>query len=1000
MKKRNIILTALTSIFAFSASIFAAFGGVKPVTPNVQAADDQTTYWEQYFDVQSEGDVTFTSNYQKPSYYAGNINSALGGISSGLGVTFFEDTTLTYKTPILVDALSKSINLIEFLPAPLVQCQKTGDSSSADDAEFSTSIIRLTSVEDENEYIEIKHFRSNYNPALSWALVSTNTMAPAGFKKGVIDATEDKGTPITGSYTGRIYGNGNNAQPFAFQYDSNSNIVYTRLPLYNDTAYGVENGTIRELSNPGHLLGSDALFTGFKSKYVKLSIKFTNIFDETNPSHVILTQVLNQPLTSATFVDGGKPSLIFPANLESTELPVGEVNSKYPYWNIEAFDAIEGNLTNDISYKVEYLGEKDDQSPAVVNVEYVDGGFIPKAKGFYQVTASVKDSSNNNADVIVKKMQVLPVVETINLVFEDNAIIPTEASVGARIVIPDAIITGGSGELNVNFSVTYNNRSVNIPVIANAFNVEYAGVYNVTYVVTDYLGTERVFDYPITTKLSDKPIFEDIVIPKAYKKYSTIDLNLPKAYDFASFPGQKMEVPVQIQVREVILDGGVEVDAGSDWVTLTADELTGKYSYYPENDNVVKLKVRYVASALLNQEAVNVSEPKVIALLDPASLDGYWFNNDGKISSSYEAEAGLNFKENYFTVLGNGATLDYIVPVQAEGFSLGMIFDPGQAFFKKITVSLTDSENINQVVTFTITKRSETEVYLSTPYATYASTLGKMYNADKSSTVLIKFKLGYQLVDSFGSLIANITKYDNGDAYTKFDSGKALVKVVFDEIDTTDGKVNKVRFGQFYSQYAYLEGDLDSNGPIIATSSHINTYYSYMQELVLPTANAYDLYCPYSEVYLRVTNPDGDVIVNNVLANVEHKIILDKNGRYSIEYYSADDYDNRTFISYNVFTLDVIKPVIEIDGQIKSTVKVGEALQLPNYFVSDNVTDPKDMLKYVYLETPSFGYKTIAIGDNFGTYKFQQAGTYKLVYFAMDKSSNYSYKTFTITVIN
>ena len=158
--------------------------------------------------------------------------------------------------------------------------------------------------------------------------------------------------------------------------------------------------------------------------------------------------------------------------------------------------------------------------------------------------------------------------------------------------------------------------------------------------------------------------------------------------------------------------------------------------------------------------------------------------------------------------------------------------------------------------------------------------------------------------------------------------------------------------------------------------------------------------CPFSEVYLRVTDPNGDVIVNNVLANVEQKIVLNKNGRYGIEYYAADDYDNRTFISYNVFTLDVIKPVIEINGQIKTHVKVGEALELPGYFVSDNVSQPSEILKYIYLETPSFGYKTIAIGDNYGTYKFQQAGTYELVYFAMDKASNYAYKTFTITVTN
>ena len=160
------------------------------------------------------------------------------------------------------------------------------------------------------------------------------------------------------------------------------------------------------------------------------------------------------------------------------------------------------------------------------------------------------------------------------------------------------------------------------------------------------------------------------------------------------------------------------------------------------------------------------------------------------------------------------------------------------------------------------------------------------------------------------------------------------------------------------------------------------------------------MYSPCCDTYLVVKDPDGKIIIDNAPADREHKLLLNKNGRYSVEYNSVDEYDNYREISYNLFTLDVVDPIIEINGQIKTKVKVGEILVLPDYYVTDNYNAPEDILKYVYLETPTFGYKTIAIGDVEGTYKFQVAGEYTLVYFAMDKSSNYAYKTFTITVTN
>ncbi len=987
MKNKNIILTALTAVFAFSASMFAAFGGIKAVQPSVKAEENDNVYWEQYFDVESEGTVTFTSNTAAPAYQ-GSINTSLGNVATGLGINFTKDVTLTYKTPILLEALTKDTSIIEFYPAPVTPTTKSGETTTdSSDCEFSKTIITLENIEDPSQYVKIYHFRSSYNPGLGWYLVETNTMAAGGVKKGVLDKTQDKGTPCNSTYTGA------NKNATSVMYDYSTQTIMTNLPLYNEESYGAAKGTIRQLSNPNHLSGSDSVFLGFNGDYVRLSVTFTEISKLDQPANVILTNVLDQPLQGETFIDNGKPYLSFPT--EIAEIPVGEKDTKYPFWDVLGFDAIEGNITSKMAYDIKYLGLDGNSAESNTNYEVVDGGFIPKATGFYKVSVNLEDGSNNKADSIVKTVRVLPVVESIN--FDLNGTIPTTASVGQKITIPNYAVSGGSGDLDIDFSVTYNNRSEEVEVVNNVFAIEFASVYNVTYVITDYLGDQRVFDYAISASLSDAPIVQPVVIPSYMKKNNYINLNMPIAYDYASFPGQKIEVPVTMEVAEVTIVDTVE-KTGT-YKAVTANDK-GEYQYKP-SANAVAIKVRYKANAKISNAEV-VTEPNVINIIAPENnkLEQYWVNSDGKITSAYElVPDGIGSVENYFYVNEDGATLDYLIPVQGESFSLAMSFEENSAFFNKIKIVLQDSVNLSESVTFTITKRDENSVFLSSYGNNYANTSGQINNVTGISTVFFKFKVGRQIVDSVGSTIFNLTNYDDGSDYAKFTSGKIYVKVVFEDVDIPDGAVNKVRFGQFYSQNAYSEDAMDIGKPVIAPATHIATYYNYLEKITIPSAKAYDLYSPNVDTFVTVKDPNGNVILNNVKADNDHELVLDKSGRYVIEYSATDERNLKRYITYNVNTLDVVKPVIEINGQIKTTVKVGQVLELPDYYVTDNMSQGDKILRYVYLETPTFGYKTIAIGNHVGTYKFQQAGTYKLVYFAMDEASNYVYKTFTITVI-
>ena len=85
-------------------------------------------------------------------------------------------------------------------------------------------------------------------------------------------------------------------------------------------------------------------------------------------------------------------------------------------------------------------------------------------------------------------------------------------------------------------------------------------------------------------------------------------------------------------------------------------------------------------------------------------------------------------------------------------------------------------------------------------------------------------------------------------------------------------------------------------------------------------------------------------------------------------------------------------------GQVKTQYKVGDKLVLPEYKVTDNNTKEEDMTVYVYLTTPSFGFKTVGVkGISFG-YTFVVAGDYRLTFYVRDGSGNYVIKNYDFTV--
>ena len=988
MKRRSILLSVFGGMLALSMSAFAITGIPKKAAT---AETNAQNYWKTIFDVESTGEVTFTSQADAPAYTPNGVQTRpFGGVAStnvkenvGLGVTVTAATTLTYKKLVYIDNLTMNDSLIEFFIAPA----SMGGSETA--YEIGAATLRLEDYENSNKFIEMKLFASSYDKGLSWAIARTDTISWGGWhSKNSMIMDASRGTPVSASFTGSSQNSGTIFRTMAFMWDAEENAVLVNPSLYPETALPYTSyGTVRDLDNAAHMTGSDTLFKGFDSKYVRLSVTFDDVIKDSG--NVILLSLLGQSLNGEQILDKTAPKLTLTNALDADNLPKGEKGTYYPFGEIEAFDVVEGILNDEIAYTV-----VDPDGTTVVNGEKYIKGFTPVKEGVYTITANVADSANNVSAPLTLNVEVLPIVE--ELVFALNGTIKPNASIGETITLPKYAVTGGSGTVDVERRVFYANKTKEVEVINDEFMVEVAGRYCVSYRVKDYLGTDKEYTYYILATVSKEPIIENAFLPKAVKANNKLYINVPAAYDYASVPGSKTEVPVTTLVSE----DGTFTDGKA--VTEANGEI-----YYTPSDSASKVYIKYVATNKLGGYETE-SEVYEVEIVKLTSYSDLFYKYGGNTDIDFrKPNIYVDDKEAYFNPTEQGASLQFINAIGASSFSLRLNIDKDKTNFKSIAVRLTDSKNVNEAVTIRIQAYSNDKSLVTTNFTT-GKTGSSIYHSSTDSEIYLKLKLGRYIYDGNQLLLAELLKYDNGSEYLGFTSGSCYVDVIFEEFDYNPETETyaEVRFTDFVGQPKVTEKNPaldDSIAPIITLSEHIHTFNSFNSEVIIPSATATDMVSPECKVYVSVKDPDGTYIIGSaqsgVEANKDYRIKLTKYGTYVVMYRSKDERGAKEArLTFNVKSVDLIDPVLEIKGQVKTQYKVGDKLVLPEYKVTDNNTKEEDMTVYVYLTTPSFGFKTVGVkGVSFG-YTFVVAGDYRLTFYVRDGSGNYVIKNYDFTV--
>ena len=191
------------------------------------------------------------------------------------------------------------------------------------------------------------------------------------------------------------------------------------------------------------------------------------------------------------------------------------------------------------------------------------------------------------------------------------------------------------------------------------------------------------------------------------------------------------------------------------------------------------------------------------------------------------------------------------------------------------------------------------------------------------------------------------THYDNGEPFEGFSSEKVFMTVTFENARVGASYLIQEVTG---SSISYREQD--TSDPNFAVLGDYGGSYSINSTYTMSPAIAGDTFAAKTSLTVNVKAPDGEIVVDksgvkleNVDASKSYSFVLSQYGQYTVEY-TAKEVDwfggEKKFVNY-VIVMDEIAPSIRLTSDYTKTVKVGEAIILPNFEVSDNLNTAEEL---------------------------------------------------------
>lgn len=909
--------------------------------------------------------ATFTTNTDTPFYVENQRN--------GILVESKVKGAVVYDNLVDVTNLTKEYPLFEIQITP----QKMGES------EMNQLIVRLEDSENPNEYMNISLWRYswgyNVDDKVTGITVKTNTIDE--YKGLYYDEQNGQvSAAISPSKAGVKYGTFVFA-PFAGAKGGSSSSAkvyydYANCDLYTDNCYldqsklaeknlCDEDGKVLVLDMDNHThmgIEKNSLFKGFSSGKVRISFIVNDILSGFDTARYMILSIDNQNFNGTLLDDVTPPTLTVDTLGYGDELPTAQVGKFYKFFESCAVDKMYGELS--VKNVVKKDGEK---------IYSSQNGFIPEAEGEYTVQYVAADGNRNETVVEYKILAkyvvdeiVGTVVKTKNCLDITNADLKNKngnfgISLYYSVQLPKMVGSGGSGDVLVDVFVTYNGHRQKIE--NDNFTPNKKGLYTLSYVLTDYLGNQKVYDYTLECTYSDTPLLHQPILPE----YMSLDrpYRLPKLEsEYYTLWQQKVKtydcITVYKQDRETVICQF----AGNEEAIYTPVSAHGETVF-----------IEYSSAKDGNSNATKYGAE--VKLLPSEKLSDRFVCDDGVILDEQKLAVGFKYSDD-------GQWAEYVNPLSiVDGTSVKFIVDTDNNDFDEAIIRFTDYCDVNNYIDIHFAKNPDENAQTSFIYVdgsgrkeingSFYGKGGEDFSVSVKQDGSVYNSAGQALFTpfGFGGFVSDYVLLSCSASGIKGDSEIVLKQIRNQILSVADEDDD--------------EDDEDCINPLFSLKGEMQTSGTLGSVIEICPALASDVYDVKTSIQVSVefNNQtiyeyfDGFGVFNGA------EILAKDYGSYTVMYDVKDFSGNRVNRKFVVEIKDDIAPTLNVESKVRQRYKVGDKISLPKIKALDNV-DSNVSVYYIVID-PMNEFDLLKINQ---TYKFEKAGRYILKFYCQDKTYN------------
>ena len=700
----------------------------------------------------------------------------------------------------------------------------------------------------------------------------------------------------------------------------------------------------------------ESVWGGFESGYVKLSVSCENY--NSNLARFCITKIAGVDLSDTHFEVNEKPIITIDTKYE--EMPEATVGNNYPVPSATAKDLYSGAVFVNTNVWYNYS----DENKTSVNV--TNGTFYVDKPGYYAI---VYTATNQNGLSSEKVLWVHASKTGKPIIVEIDEERITECKIGEYIDYASATVSGGSGDIDLK---VYAEKDGFVIDTEKGFRPEKLGKWRIVYEATDYVGNKTIESYEVNVIENNAPVLIDkIVLPKVY--VSKAEFTFPEIYATTYNQDKASKILCSVKVE---YNGTVKTYKAGD-------------TFVPEvESNGDTIKVTY----LCESTELYSEEIPCVVLYEGKTMryENYFVTN---------ASGRKTTQSGYVLSLPAGGDISmlYANPIVAQqsSFKFRCFVNNASENYDEVVVTLTDSANYDNSVQ-AIFKEVNGKVCLyvgNSVYRTDYSFFGKMFD------LTIGYKDGAFVYDGAEYLPE---KTVNGKEFNGFESDKVYLSVnVKNAKADSEFSVLSVRGYRFADQTA------DRVKPYLVVNGEVASMGAIGEKLHIPSVSVGDVISPNVNTTMKVFAPDGTIVkdiegkeLNGCDPFKDHWFTVTQTGEYRVTYSYAESnkfgvtlFDDTW--SYSIYVYDTEDPVIELKSAPQTTIKVGEKIIVPDYNVTDDISESGNIITYVYLTTPSGMIQILKEKAVICT----KQGTYSLTITAIDEAGNIGTKTIYIKVV-